>query len=340
LEYGSCEQSDQVTWGTSRRSEVRLIVTKGTAERAIPLHPAGVRREANAGYILLSARGVNHMRCQQPGVRIVRNGALLLLLLVPIAAFAKKDRVPADRAEAEKWISESTHRQYRVDRLDDQYLIYSSWNGSVHYGIALARISSIHTDFDRQVGFEVVWRDYTRDGNETAPLYTKGRSESFAAALEYLANAAREHLKAQDDAAMQQFIPRAKAWREANPKPQMVESAREHQVLAEYAFKNRETEKAIKEYAAAVAIFPTWPEGQFNLATLAGEQKDYDTAILHMKQYLELVPNSPDAQNAKDSIIVWKDRLNSALEADNSQEQSNGLKNASYRRGGFGRHSK
>jgi tetratricopeptide (TPR) repeat protein len=277
---------------------------------------------------------------QQHGVRIIRNGALLLLLLVPITAFAKKDRVPADRAEAEKWISDATHRQYRVDRLDDQYLLYSSWDGSVHFGIALARISSIHIDFNRQTGFEVVWHDYTRDNNESAPLYTKGRSESFAAALEYLATAAREHLKAEDDAAMEQFVPQATAWRAANPKPQMAENAREHQVLAEYAFKNRETEKAIKEYKAAVAIFPTWPEGQFNLATLAGEQKDYDTAILHMKQYLELVPDSPDAQNAKDSIIVWKDRLNSAFQADNSQEQSNSLKNASYQQHGFGRRSK
>jgi tetratricopeptide (TPR) repeat protein len=277
---------------------------------------------------------------QQHGVRIIRNGALLLLLLVPITAFAKKDRVPADRAEAEKWISDATHRQYRVDRLDDQYLLYSSWDGSVHFGIALARISSIHLDFNRQTGFEVVWHDYTRDNNESAPLYTKGRSESFAAALEYLATAAREHLKAEDDAAMEQFVPHATAWRAANPKPQMAENAREHQVLAEYAFKNRETEKAIKEYKAAVAIFPTWPEGQFNLATLAGEQKDYDTAILHMKQYLELVPDSPDAQNAKDSIIVWKDRLNSAFQADNSQEQSNSLKNASYQQHGFGRRSK
>jgi tetratricopeptide (TPR) repeat protein len=280
------------------------------------------------------------MGCQKPRVRIIRNGALLLLLLLPMAAFAKKDRVPADRAEAEKWISEATHRQYHVDRLDDQYLLYSSWDGSVHFGIALARISSVHTDFDRQVGFEVVWHDYTRDNNESATLYTKGRSESFAAALEYLATAAREHLKAQDAAAMQQFIPQAKAWRDANPKPRMAENAREHQVLAEYAFKNREPEKAIKEYAAAVAMFPTWPEGQFNLATLAGEQKDYDTAILHMKQYLELVPDSSDAQNAKDSIIVWKDRLNSAFQADNSQEQSDSLKKVSYQRHGLGRRSK
>jgi tetratricopeptide (TPR) repeat protein len=113
----------------------------------------------------------------------------------------------------------------------------------------------------------------------------------------------------------------------------MPESAREHQVLAEYAFKNRDTEKAIKEYKAAVDIFPTWPEGQFNLATLAGEQKDYDTAMFHMREYLELAPDSPDVQNAKDSIIVWKDRLNSAFQADNSQEQSSTLKRASDRRG-------
>jgi tetratricopeptide (TPR) repeat protein len=273
------------------------------------------------------------MRRQQSVVRIVRRGALLLLLLLPIAAFAKKERVPSDRAEAEKWISDAAHRLYRVDRLDDQYLLYSSWDGSVHFGIALARISSIHPDFDRQVGFQVVWHDYTRDHNESVTLYTKGRTESFAAALEYLATAAREQLKTQDEAAMQQFVAQAKAWREANPKPQMPESAREHQVLAEYAFKNRDTEKAIKEYKAAVDIFPTWPEGQFNLATLAGEQKDYDTAMFHMREYLELAPDSPDVQNAKDSIIVWKDRLNSAFQADNSQEQSSTLKRASDRRG-------
>jgi tetratricopeptide (TPR) repeat protein len=159
-------------------------------------------------------------------------------------------------------------------------------------------------------------------------------AEKFAAALEYLASAAREQLKAQEEASLQQFTPQAKAWRESNPKPEMPEDAREHQVLAEYAFKNRETDKAVKEYKAAVAIFPTWPEGQFNLATLAGEQNDYDTAIVHMKQYLELVPGSPDAQTAKDSIIVWKDRLNSVFASDNSQEEAAGAKPASH-----GRHS-
>ena len=87
--------------------------------------------------------------------------------------------------------------------------------------------------------------------------------------------------------------------------------AREHQVLAEYAFKEKNADKAISEYMAALSIFPTWPEGQFNLATLAGEKHFYETAVFHMKEYLELVPESSDAQSAKDAVIVWKDRLNS-----------------------------
>lgn len=266
---------------------------------------------------------------------LVRYGLLCLLLWLPITALAKKDLVPADRAEAEKWIGESTHRMYRIDRLDDQYLLYSERDGSAHYGIALARIGSIGIAIDRQTGFRCVsWHDYTRAQSEKIALYPMSHAEKFAAALEYLASAAREQLKTQEDASLQQFAGQAKAWREANPKPQMPEDAREHQVLAEYAFKNRETDKAVKEYKAAVAIFPTWPEGQFNLATLAGEQNDYDTAIVHMKQYLELVPDSPDAQTAKDSIIVWKDRLNSVFAADNSQEEDDGAKKASH-----GRHS-
>jgi hypothetical protein len=31
--------------------------------------------------------------------------------------------------------------------------------------------------------------------------------------------------------------------------------------------------------------------------------------VLHMKEYLALSPDSPDAQAAKDSMIVWKDKL-------------------------------
>jgi predicted TPR repeat methyltransferase len=60
-----------------------------------------------------------------------------------------------------------------------------------------------------------------------------------------------------------------------------------------------------------LVIFPTWPEGQFNLAFLCGETGDYGCAVEHMQDYLELVPDAPDAQAAKDKLIIWKDKLNS-----------------------------
>jgi tetratricopeptide (TPR) repeat protein len=134
--------------------------------------------------------------------------------------------------------------------------------------------------------------------------------------LEFLIANARQEASAQDAEALAQFQLRAKAWREAAVKPPMPEEGHEHQVLAEFAFKEKDVDKAINEYSAALAVFPTWPEGQYNLATLAGEKKFYALAILHMKEYLEMVsdsPNSPDAQAAKDSVIIWKDKLNTAL---------------------------
>jgi hypothetical protein len=277
------------------------------------------------------------MRHQTPGIRAVHIWLLALLLACPLLASPKKekDRTPANQAEAEKWIADATKRMYKIVRLDNQYLLYTSWDGSVQYGIALARISAIRVGTHDNT-LAVIWRDYSHDNDDYIQMYFNGRAESFAGALEYLARASRQQLQAKQDSAFQQFVMQAKAWRDAPQKPAMPEAAREHQVLAEYAFKQRETEKAIHEYNAAVEIFPTWPEGQFNLATLAGEQKDYDTAVLHMKEYLELMPDSPDAQAAKDSIIIWKDRLNIVFSAENNSQPQQPTKGSAFQRVGLG----
>lgn len=123
----------------------------------------------------------------------------------------------------------------------------------------------------------------------------------------------RQQVKAQYDAHYQQFEAQLKPWRDAAAKPAMPEAACEHQVLAEYAFKDKDEEKAIRGYMAALDIFPTWPEGQFNLATLAGEKRYHELAVMHMKEYLELAPDSPDAQAARDSVIIWSDKLSTLL---------------------------
>jgi tetratricopeptide (TPR) repeat protein len=91
----------------------------------------------------------------------------------------------------------------------------------------------------------------------------------------------------------------------------MPEDAHRHQVLAETAFRSKDVGKAIVEYSAALQAYPCWPEGHYNLAMLAaevGSRPGYDIAVHHLKEYLELMPDAPDARAAKGSIIVWEDK--------------------------------
>jgi hypothetical protein len=49
------------------------------------------------------------------------------------------------------------------------------------------------------------------------------------------------------DSQFEQFKAQTSVWRMASVKPAMPESARGHQGLAEYAFKEKDTDKAVKE---------------------------------------------------------------------------------------------
>jgi len=108
------------------------------------------------------------------------------------------------------------------------------------------------------------------------------------------------------------FNRKAAEWRAATVKPPLPENVRQHKVLAENAIQEKDFAKAIDEYDAGLDAFPTWPEGQFNTALLCGEVGDYDEAIEHMHNYLELVPDAADAQAARDKIVVWRDKLGHA----------------------------
>jgi tetratricopeptide (TPR) repeat protein len=105
------------------------------------------------------------------------------------------------------------------------------------------------------------------------------------------------------------FGQKAAEWRALTVKPAMPEEAHAHEVLAENAVQEKDAVKAIAEYTAALTIYPTWPEGQFNLALLCGNTGDYNAAVEHMQAYLELMPDAPDARAAKDKLIIWRDKL-------------------------------
>jgi tetratricopeptide (TPR) repeat protein len=279
------------------------------------------------------------MRAKKSFVTIGLALSLATLLLQPQASFArKKEVIPSDKQEAITWVEQGLAWGHKNIKVSDQYVLWTSEDGKYNFGIALARLAWIRFSNEtenRYVMARVTWQDYAHDNPEYVqrPYYRGGetKDEKLKAAMEFLAADARQQVKAQLDSQLDGFKAQAKSWREASVKPAMPEAAREHQVLAEYAFKEKDTDKAIKEYSSALDIFPTWPEGQFNLATLAGEKKFYETAIFHMKEYLELVPESPDAQAAKDSVIIWKDKVSSIYAASANSDSPAQLKNAHLR---------
>jgi tetratricopeptide (TPR) repeat protein len=227
-----------------------------------------------------------------------------------------RGKAPRDEAQAIQWAQEAlTKNGYRNVDVNSQYILFGDAKGN--YGIALARINNVSQEYSGGYVSRVFWQDYARDQRDALALSPR-HVFKFEAALEYMAENARTEAKENLAREYASFETQLKTWREAAVKPTMPEAAREHQVLAEFAFKEKNVDKAISEYLAALSIFPTWPEGQYNLATLAGEKKMYELAIQHMKEYLELAPNSSDAQAAQDSVIIWKDKLqsvNAALQA-------------------------
>lgn len=108
------------------------------------------------------------------------------------------------------------------------------------------------------------------------------------------------------------FPAKAEAWRAANPKPPLSEAGNKHRILAESAFREKDVERAIEHFEAALESDPTWPEGNFNVALLLGEAGAYRHAARYMKRYLLLVPDGKDAKAANEKIVIWEDKANRA----------------------------
>ena len=131
----------------------------------------------------------------------------------------------------------------------------------------------------------------------------------FVQAVNILILENRPEAQVRHQAVLTEFQKTANAWRASGAKMALPEEARRHKVLAENAVQEKNFEKAINEYEAGLAIYPTWPDGQYNLALLCGETGNYDEAVQHMEEYLVLAPDAPDALAAKDKIIIWQDKI-------------------------------
>jgi tetratricopeptide (TPR) repeat protein len=127
----------------------------------------------------------------------------------------------------------------------------------------------------------------------------------FSAAEKRFAQITR-NLPPMREAEWRDFQPRAAAWRALPARPPLSEAVRKQLLLAEDAVNQKQFEAAAAAYDAGTEIDPMWPEGHFNAAAIYGELKDYDDAVWHMRCYLELIPNAPDAQNARDQMLLWQ----------------------------------
>lgn len=105
---------------------------------------------------------------------------------------------------------------------------------------------------------------------------------------------------------IRRFHELAAQWRSQATKPPLPEAIRIQQLLAEDDVKNNNPYKALHDYEVGIEVYPVWPEGNFNAALIDAQAGLYKDAVEHMQAYLELVPEAPDAQAARDHILLWK----------------------------------
>ena len=126
-------------------------------------------------------------------------------------------------------------------------------------------------------------------------------AKSLAAALNSLREFANDA-----ESPLRTFPQRAETWRALASKPPIPEEVRTQRLLAENAVQEKKPEEALVHYETGLELYPTWPQGYFNAALIAAELGYHAEAVEHMKAYLELVPDAPDAQSARDQIVIWQ----------------------------------
>jgi hypothetical protein len=247
--------------------------------------------------------------------------ALLCTLPLGPGLMAAENFTPRDKDEAWKWLTESLkHAGVTIDKVENNTVFAHFGNNPLGINLTLATSANLITPAQSiGVSTGAEWYEFPRIKDSPGHIYWHSTwsneayrdQHRFQAALIFLARKTQEEVEAKAAANLEEFKPKAAAWRQLAVKPDMPEEAHRHQVLAENAFQAKDVAKAIFEYEAALRAYSLWPEGHYNLAMLAGEiggRPGYDIAIFHMKSYLELMPDAPDARAAKDSIIVWEDK--------------------------------
>jgi tetratricopeptide (TPR) repeat protein len=198
---------------------------------------------------------------------------------------------------------------------------------SEHYKVDLKTLPQVSA----KRGFAGIYRLKDEHGKDLPePLKNMLWADSAAASnVPLLANAINRlrEMAGEQGMALRNFPQAAADWRALLPKPPVPEEIRAQRLLAEAAFKEGKLGKALYHYETGVELDPVWSEGRFNAALISAELKFYNDAVEQMRAYLELEPNSQDAQSARDQIVIWQDKATEkAQESPEEQPQGRVLK--------------
>ncbi|HOX07641.1 MAG TPA: tetratricopeptide repeat protein [Planctomycetota bacterium] len=127
------------------------------------------------------------------------------------------------------------------------------------------------------------------------------------------------HPNAADDFA--DFRKRAAVWRALAAKPGLSEAAQRSRVLAENAIRGKKLDEAVRHYEAGLTRDPLWPEGWYNSALLCGELGYAPDAVECARRYLELCPDTVEADPLRKRTIIWEDEARQQGWAGNDQPQ-------------------
>ena len=167
---------------------------------------------------------------------------------------------------------------------------YTPPNMSSIYGISSVNLRVTSASRDGFFGaVKAYWRDNPEAGKE------------FVRAWYVLANTGGSNVS--DDAA---FTETVRAYRAANPKPQMREEAVKFKVQAEFAVQQKRFDDATVLFGKALQLVPWWGAGYFNRSLILAELGVYGEAIADMKRYLALEPDAPEARAAQLKIYQWE----------------------------------
>lgn len=102
----------------------------------------------------------------------------------------------------------------------------------------------------------------------------------------------------------------SKEFKKNNSPKTISEEQRKFIVQANAANDEHDYKKALELYKKAIKINAfSYPSAYYNMALIEAQINRYIYAIMNMKKYLMLVPESEDARSAQDKIYIWEDKF-------------------------------